>query len=447
MINTSSNFDRLTGRWQTLGKYGQEAAQYVTSDPSVALFKLRLFAETMTDEILRLEGISVLKTDKQVDKLGKLEEEQILSAEVRKIFHNIRKAGNKAAHSGKGTSREARVLLQQASYLASWFAERYIDNNYERKQKPHGNTQQNLGPHKVPRFFVRIRPLLVFIPLVIFIGSIADDRTKYFVAIFFIIYMFLRGRLLRSGYRTTVWTILSLLCAVFISVIGVLDHFTNTTGTEISKYTETVSGKDIIVNLTPENYDATIYINDKPIDTTDHLGSDDIDVGSKVHVEWTFPWGKMKSEPQTVEAETQVMKFEAKVDPQLKKELTDFFNEFAQQCVKARQEADPYLVTLVSGDVGYMCEDPLENELNEKLIETGIDFESSTPVIHESFLSDPILVFGLRAYFKCEVNGETQTHSGYFRLVYHEKIKSWSIKNKAIDSGGFGPETVITKFD
>jgi hypothetical protein len=71
------NFDRLTGRWQSLGKLGQEAEQYVTGDPSVALFKLRLFAEKMTDEILRLEGINPLEMDNQIDKLSKLEETQL----------------------------------------------------------------------------------------------------------------------------------------------------------------------------------------------------------------------------------------------------------------------------------------------------------------------------------------------------------------------------------
>jgi type I restriction enzyme R subunit len=113
------NFDQLTGKWQLIGKLGQEAEQYVTGDPSVALFKLRLFAEKMTDEILRLEGISPLEMDSQVDKLGKLEEKQRLPEEILKMFHSIRKAGNRAVHAGEGTVSEASMLLGQASRLGS----------------------------------------------------------------------------------------------------------------------------------------------------------------------------------------------------------------------------------------------------------------------------------------------------------------------------------------
>jgi len=126
----NSNFDQLTGRWQLFGKLGHEAEQYVNSDPSVALFKLRLFAEKMTDEILRFERIDPLEMDNQVDKLSKLEEKQLLPAEILIMFHNIRKAGNRAAHAGDGTSEEASKLLEQASRLGSWFVDRYVENNH-----------------------------------------------------------------------------------------------------------------------------------------------------------------------------------------------------------------------------------------------------------------------------------------------------------------------------
>jgi hypothetical protein len=405
----NSNFGLLRGRWQSLGKLGQEAEQYVTSDPSVALFKLRLYAEKMTDEILRLEGINSLELDNQVDKLGKLEEEQLLSAEILKMFHDIRKAGNRAAHTGEGTVHEARMRCDQASYLGSWFVKHYLGGNGSKKQKMFGRNQH---------LFVRIRPLWVSIPVVILI----------------------------------IWVGTVLISFFSISANGGLDS-ANTENT-ISEYTKTAPSEDITLDVTPENYDGTIYINNKPIDaaTSDKLKDYpvlNIDVGSKVHAEWTFPWGKMKSDTQQVEEGSDSMEFQAKADPQLRKKLIDFFNKFAKQCIRERQKDtdDPDLGKFVSGYLNYTCED-VSIEHNEKLIETGIDFKNSRPEIETLAFSDPYLIFMLYAYFKYEVDGVTQTHHGGFRLVYDETKKSWSIESENVHQGEFedNPEAIITKF-
>lgn len=439
-----NSFNRLRGtsKWEEIARYARDAEQYVQKDPSVALFKLRLFAETMTDEIFRIEEIPIQETEKQVDRIKILEERQIIPADIAKIFHNIRKAGNKAAHSGKGTTEEAKNLLKQASHLAAWFADRYIDNLGGNKQSVRENKQEKTASVKKKGIITHFRALLLFIPLAYIIWAIAGNVTGVIVTIIIVLYMIFRFEMLQERQNTTILTILLSFFVIAIGFVGMIFHISNSSE-GLQQYITTVPGKNIIVDLNDLEDYATVYVNDQPIDTKEYLGNQEIKIGSKVHVEWDFPWGKMKSEPQEVDHDTRVMKFMPQIDEELKKELTDFFNEFAKQCVKARRVGDPHIVTLVSEDIGYMCTDEKEQEL----IETGIDFESSGPKIFETFRNDPVLIFGLRAYFRCAIDGETQTHSGYFRLIYHEKLKSWSIKNRGIDGGQFGPETVRTKFD
>jgi hypothetical protein len=379
-----------------------------------------------------------------------------------KIFHNIRKAGNRAAHLGEGTSEEASILLRQASRLGSWFVERYVENNGGEQQKPitplytspssHGF--QRTTESVISKLFFRSLGLFGRILSLILIGSIAGIGTAFCVAIFYIIQMWLRRKLHRNGYCTTGWTKLTLFCVLLISVLGGVIHYTNTntgTETETSKYTHTVASEDISINLSLKDYDAKIYINDKPVDTntTDDYLVITANVGSKVHTEWTFPWGKMKSDTQQVKEGSESMEFQPKADPQLRKQLINFFNEFAKQCIQSKIEDNrDEQVTLVSGSVDYTCWD-VSYDKNEKLIETGIDFKNSKPEIEEPAFSDPYLMFMLKAYFRYEVNGETETHHGGFRLVYDETKKSWSIKNEKIDWGEYkgNSEAVITEFE
>ena len=121
-------FHRLTGEWSAIRKKGEEAEKYADLDPSAALIKLRIFAEKLMDKIIHKEDLEmvVAQTDRQVDKLKKLELLGILPDKILEKFHDIRSAGNQAAHRGKGTSKEARMLLWQASYLAKWFVEDYL---------------------------------------------------------------------------------------------------------------------------------------------------------------------------------------------------------------------------------------------------------------------------------------------------------------------------------
>jgi hypothetical protein len=578
--NRNSNFDRLTGRWQLLGKLGQEAEQYVTNDPSVALFKLRLYAEKMTDEILRLEGINTFELENQVDKLSKLEEEQLLSAEILKMFHDIRKAGNKAAHTGEGTTEETHMLLDQASYLGSWFIERYVENNrvfgkfiqeaeqyvssdpsvslfklrifaekmieeilrlegiivrepnhqvdklsiLEEKQllpaeivmifqhirnasnraahTGEGTTEEarllleqasrlgswfaeytvnSAGKNKSSSFvgknklsFVPIFPLVAFIPFEALIGRIYGIGLAFVIAIFFIRYIRRRGRLNRRGHHIIGYTFWCGVCLFGVLGLLIQSQVIKTSSSDDIYFhlypvsddektdtgnIKTVSSDSIYFDLYEDFYDdyydeyhSIFYIDNKLIDFPEYSVSRDIKIGSKIRAEWTFPWGKMKSDTQQVKEETEYMGIYPKTDPVLRKQLTDFFNKFANQCVQAKRENNSGLVTLVSGDIGYMCEDVSFLDHNEKLSETGIDFKNSKPELYESIFNGSKLVFKLSAYITYETDRETETLDGSLRLVYDKTKKSWSIDNWStdlLDQGEYenNPDVVITKFE
>ena len=274
-----------------------------------------------------------------------------------------------------------------------------------------------------------------------YIVSRASVGIAFFAAIFFLLYILLRKKLHKNGYRTTRWTTLSLFCVFFISVL--LIHFLYQ------------GSENIEVNVENSDYNATVYINDEPqpVDT-DYVYFHGVNDGSEVHAEWLFPWGKMKSVTDQVRYRSTLSKLFDKpqsiwlipeADPQLKKQLTNFFNAFAKQCIQSTREDDPDLAPFVSGEINDICKDVSDND-HEKLVETGIAFDTSWPISSDDHPS-----FGITAYFKYEVNGETEAHYGDFFLVYDKTKKSWSIESESsggTDSEDFkdNPDAVITKF-
>ncbi|MXQ55294.1 DUF4145 domain-containing protein [Shimazuella alba] len=449
--------ERYVENNRVFGKFIQDAEQYVTSDPSVALFKLRIFAEKMIEEILRLEGIIVLETNHQIDKLSKLEEKQLLPAEILMVFHHIRKAGNRAAHTGEGTTEEASILLEQASRLCSWFAE-YVTNNDGKERKSLGKILRYISVGKNNLSFVPILPLVAIIPFEAFIWSIYGVGFAFGVAMtLFIIYIWRRARLNRSGHRKIGYTFW--IGVFLIGSLGLLieEDVIKTTSYKDIDFTlfpqdDVTTGSETMKNFNVYDSfydDSTLYIDNKIIDTTNI--SWNIDVGSKIYAEWTFPWGGMKSDTQHVE--TEYMQLYPKADPQLQKQLTNFLNEFAKQCVQAKLKNNPNIVTLVSGDIDDMCKNASFFDDNEKLIETGIDFKNSKPEFYSSFLfNDYVLVFKLSAYIKYDTDGETETLDGSLRLIYNKTKKNWSVEHWStdlLDQGEYenNPDVVITKFE
>lgn len=127
----NSNFSFLTEKWEILANLGKTAERNVYIDPNTTLIKLRLFAEILTKYILAYEEIKEAPDTRQIDRINALRREGLITPDLENIFETIRRLGNKAAHDGYGTQKEAVALLRMAFRLAVWFMQVYGDWKFE----------------------------------------------------------------------------------------------------------------------------------------------------------------------------------------------------------------------------------------------------------------------------------------------------------------------------
>lgn len=122
-----SNFQFLAEKWDILANLGETAERNVYIDPNTTLMKLRTFGETLTKYVMAYEEIEEAPDTKQIDRIVALKREDLISDELEAMLNTIRRLGNKAAHEGYGTAKEAKALLHMAFRLAVWFMQVYGD--------------------------------------------------------------------------------------------------------------------------------------------------------------------------------------------------------------------------------------------------------------------------------------------------------------------------------
>ena len=98
-----SNFNFLAEEYPSIAKLGLLAEQSLHNDPSNTLSKLRIILEKIAQFIIKYEGLNDY-SNTQIERLKVLERELDTPQDMLDIFHAIRKSGNKASHSGEGTS-------------------------------------------------------------------------------------------------------------------------------------------------------------------------------------------------------------------------------------------------------------------------------------------------------------------------------------------------------
>ncbi|MCP4600303.1 MAG: type I restriction-modification system endonuclease [Proteobacteria bacterium] len=121
MASASPNFGFLGCYNERLLQAAVVAERHVFEDPVTALMRLRQFGELLAEEAAALVGVYTSPHDSQVDLLSRLRDRRVLTREVADIFHDLRKKGNEATHSGVGTRREALHQLRMGRTLAVWF--------------------------------------------------------------------------------------------------------------------------------------------------------------------------------------------------------------------------------------------------------------------------------------------------------------------------------------
>jgi len=117
-----SNFSFLTEHSPLLAQLGATAEKLYPFDPASCVLKLRLLAESLTQEVACRIGLR-LQQPTQAELLRAVDQRLGLDAQVRQMFHLLRHRGNEAAHQvdHRIGYREGMEALKVAREVALWF--------------------------------------------------------------------------------------------------------------------------------------------------------------------------------------------------------------------------------------------------------------------------------------------------------------------------------------
>jgi type I restriction enzyme, R subunit len=105
-------------------RLGALAERYFRDDPPTSIFKLRQFAELLSQRIAASNALYQAGQTLE-ETLRRLSYERIVPKEVADLFHALRKLGNIAAHETKGSHSDALSALKFARQLGVWFHRTY----------------------------------------------------------------------------------------------------------------------------------------------------------------------------------------------------------------------------------------------------------------------------------------------------------------------------------
>lgn len=126
-----SNFAMLAKSDPELAKLGGLAERYFSADdPNTCIIKLRQFAELMAQCVAAHVGEYSNPSEDQNSLLRRLENAGHLRGDVSRVFHEIRKLGNRANHQLHGTPSDALSALKLAHQLAIWYFKCTANSGY-----------------------------------------------------------------------------------------------------------------------------------------------------------------------------------------------------------------------------------------------------------------------------------------------------------------------------
>ena len=137
---TSLNFEPLRSKWPQLAELGGLAEQYLHSDPSSAVAKMRIFTEQMLVGLYRQLGFSFAPKPKLIDLLESDEFQAHAPKVVRLKLDAIRIHGNKASHGETITPKTAQWLLRELYDVGRWLYLAHV-----------GGRMEDLAPFQLPK--------------------------------------------------------------------------------------------------------------------------------------------------------------------------------------------------------------------------------------------------------------------------------------------------------
>ena len=117
-----SNFGFLTEHSPLLADLGATAERLYPFDPASCVLKLRLLAESITQDVSSRVGVRLIQPT-QAELLRAVDQRLGLDPQVRQMFHLLRQRGNEAAHQldHRIGYREGLEALKVAREIALWF--------------------------------------------------------------------------------------------------------------------------------------------------------------------------------------------------------------------------------------------------------------------------------------------------------------------------------------
>jgi type I restriction enzyme, R subunit len=122
-----SNFSYLEQEFPILFNIGQAAECNLHTDPVTCLFKLRLFAEKLSEYIFTKHKLEYPYKNTFHNRLKTLELEGILPDAVKDLLHSIKNKGNLAVHDSIGSPEDAKSILFSTFKISKWFYQVYGD--------------------------------------------------------------------------------------------------------------------------------------------------------------------------------------------------------------------------------------------------------------------------------------------------------------------------------
>ncbi len=117
----SGNFGFLVAYDPQLVRLGGLAERYFREDPNTCLIKLRQFAELLAQQLAARIGLFTSHEEPFAELLKRLKAERAMPREAGELFHQLRIAGNDAAHAHRDDHATALNRLKMARQLAIWF--------------------------------------------------------------------------------------------------------------------------------------------------------------------------------------------------------------------------------------------------------------------------------------------------------------------------------------
>ncbi|WP_212935794.1 DNA phosphorothioation-dependent restriction protein DptF [Bacillus hominis] len=148
-------FDFLQDIFPELVEIGRDIENIFYQDPQAVLIKGRVFSELLSKRIAEEHELYDIQYLKQVDRIQKLEREDILSKEISRSFDTVRYLGNKAAHEHIESGVESAFKMHKNLFqIAVWFMEVY--GSYKFVAPKYKNPQPKSSLHIVERLEEKI---------------------------------------------------------------------------------------------------------------------------------------------------------------------------------------------------------------------------------------------------------------------------------------------------